>query len=131
MAFVIRGENHPLAIIRAGKNDRREATAHDVRVLEHVAAVEIERVDVVGGVLGQVDRRSGPFGLRFVFGVLEDLRGLLDIAAGLSVRRKENALAVRREPGVDVVPFAGGELVALRIIREIQFEKLRVTIDDG
>ena len=131
MAFVVRREDHPLAVVRAGEDDRREAAADDVGVLQQVAAVEIQRVDVVGGEVRR-DRpeASRPRGFAFVSAFCRILRGLFDIAAGLFVGGEEDALAVGREPGVDVVPVAGGELVALRRIGEVQLEELRVAIDD-
>ena len=127
--FVVRREHHPLAVVLAGEDHRREAAAHHVGVLQQVAGLEVERVDVVRGEVGRIGRRRVALALGLVLGFFQDVRRLLHVAAGLAVRGVEDALAIGREPGVDVVPLAAGELVALGRLGQIQLEQLGVAAD--
>src|SRR5260370_3352185 len=97
----------------ARKSTVREATADDIGVLQEIAGFEIQRVDVVGRKIRGIRRRRLAYWFGLLFGFFEDLHGLLDIAPGLLVGREEEALAVRRAPGVDAVPASGGELEAV------------------
>ena len=129
VALVVRGKDHALTVVLACEDDRSEASTDDVGVLQQVAALEIERVDVVGGEVRRIGWRGVALPPGLVFVRLEDLGRVDDVAAGLLVRGEEDPLSVRAEPRIGVVPAARGELVAFLRVADVEAEQLCVGID--
>ena len=115
----------------AGEDHRREAAADDVRVLQQVAGLEIERVDVVRGEVRRIGLRRVAVGARRVLRVLEDVRGRGSTLRPVCLSEAKK----RRLPsGLKYASMSfqspRGELEALRRIREIEAIELRVLLAD-